>query len=36
MVPPTPKRMMGRINGGFLENVAEVFVLLLNNLSNEK
>ena len=31
MVPPTPKRMMWRVesNGGSLENVAKVFVLFL-------
>ena len=30
MSPPTPKRMMWRVtNGGSLENVAEIFVLLL-------
>jgi len=33
MVPPTPKRMMHvESNGGFLENVAEVFVLFLCNV----
>ena len=29
MVPPTPKRMMWRVNRGSLENVAEIFVLFL-------